>query len=150
MPITQAFCTSFKMQLFEAAHDFRSAGGDTFKCALYTSSANLDATTTAYTVTGEVSSTGTNYTAGGNALTNVSPTTSGTTAFVDFADLTFTNVTLTARGALIYNTTPTTGLGYTNPSCVVLDFGSDKSASAGDFTIQFPAAAASTAIIRIA
>lgn len=150
MPITQAFCTSFKKQLFEAAHDFRLSGGDTFKLALYTSSATLDATTTAYTTTNEVSSSGTNYTAGGGTLTNVSPTTSGTTAFVDFADLTFSNVTLTARGALIYNTTPTTGLGYTNPSCVVLDFGADKTATSGDFTIQFPTADASNAIIRIA
>lgn len=150
MAITQAFCTSFKKQLFEGAHDFRSSGGDTFKLALYTSSASLDATTTAYTTSNEVSSSGTNYSTGGNALTNVAPTTSGTTAFVDFADLTFTNVSLTARGALIYNTTPTTGLGYTNPACVVLDFGADKTATSGDFTVQFPTADASNAIIRIA
>jgi hypothetical protein len=148
MPITQAFCTSFKVQLFQAAHDFRSSGGDTFKIALYTSAANLDATTTAYTATSEV--TGTGYTAGGNTLTNVSPTSTGTTAFVDFADTTWTTATITARGALIYNTTPTAGLSLTNPANVVLDFGSDRSSSAGDFTIIFPAADATNAIIRIA
>jgi hypothetical protein len=148
MPITQAFCTSFKVQLFQAAHDFRSSGGDTFKIALYTSAANLDATTTAYTATSEV--TGTGYTAGGNTLTNVSPTSTGTTAFVDFADTTWTTATITARGALIYNTTPTAGLSLTNPANVVLDFGSDRSSSAGDFTIIFPTADATNAIIRIA
>lgn len=150
MPITQAFCTSFKVQLFQAAHDFRTsgAGGDTFRIALYTNAANLDATTTAYTVTGEV--TGTGYTAGGNTLTNIAPVSSGTTAFVDFADTTWTTATITARGALIYNTTPTAGLGLTNPSTVVLDFGSDRTSTAGDFTIIFPTADAANAIIRIA
>lgn len=150
MPITQAFCTSFKTQLFQAAHDFRTAGagGDTFKVALYTAAANLDATTTAYTTSNEV--VGTGYTAGGNNLTNVAPTSSGTTAFVDFADTTWSTATITARGALIYNSTPTSGLGLTNPSCVVLDFGSDKTSTAGDFTIVFPAADAANAIIRIA
>lgn len=148
MPITQAFCTSFKVQLFQGAHDFRSSGGDTFKIALYTSSANLDATTTAYATTNEV--TGTGYTAGGNTLTNVSPTSSGTTAFVDFADTTWSTATITARGALIYNTTPTAGLSLTNPANVVLDFGSDKTSTAGDFTIVFPTADATNAIIRIA
>lgn len=149
MPITQAFCTSFKTQLFQAAHDFRTAGsgGDTFKIALYTSAANLDATTTAYTSTSEV--VGTGYTATGNTLTNIAPTSSGTTAFVDFADTTWAAATITARGALIYNTTPTAGLGLTNPSCVVLDFGSDKTSTDGDFTIVFPAATAANAIIRI-
>mgnify|MGYP007049617319 CR=1 FL=1 len=149
MPITQAFCTSFKTQLFQAAHDFRTSGsgGDTFKIALYTSAANLDGTTTAYTATGEVSGTG--YVAGGNTLTNVAPASSGTTAFVDFADTTWAAATITARGALIYNTTPTSGLGLTNPSCVVLDFGSDKTSTDGDFTVIFPAATAGDAIIRI-
>lgn len=146
MAITQAFCTSFKQQLLEAAHDFRSTGGDTFKIALFTSSATLDATTTAYSSTNEVSGTG--YSAGGATLTRVDPTTSGTTAYTDFADVTWSTATITARGALIYNTTPTHT--YTNPSCVVLDFGSDKTSSAGDFTIQFPTADASNAIIRIA
>ena len=150
MPITQAFCTSFKTQLFQAAHDFRTsgAGGDMFKVALYTNSANLDATTTAYTTTGEV--VGTGYVASGNTLTNVAPTSSGTTAFVDFADTTWSAATITARGALIYNTTPTSGLGLANPSCVVLDFGSDKTSTDGDFTIVFPAATSANAIIRIA
>lgn len=140
-------CTSFKDQILEAVHDFRSSGGDTFKLALYTSSATLDATTTAYSATNEVSASG-SYSAGGGALTNISPTTSGTTAFTDFADLSFTTATITARGALIYNTTPTHT--YTNPSVVVLDFGADKTSTAGTFTIVFPAATDTTAIIRIA
>lgn len=142
-------CTSFKDQLLEAVHDFRTSGsgGDAFKLALYTSSATLDATTTAYSATNEVSASG-SYSAGGGALTNISPTTSGTTAFTDFDDLSFTTATITARGALIYNTTPTHT--YTNPSVVVLDFGADKTSTAGTFTIVFPAATDTTAIIRIA
>jgi hypothetical protein len=144
MAITQAMCTSFKVELLTATHNFTASTGDTFKLALYTSSATLDSTTTAYTATGEVSSSGTNYTAGGNALTNVTPTSSGTTAFTDFADLTFSTVTLTARGALIYNSSKS------NKSVCVLDFGSDKSASSGNFTIVFPTADASNAIIRLA
>jgi hypothetical protein len=139
-------CTSFKDELLEGVHDFRSSGGDTFKLALYTNSASFTAATTAYTATNEVANSGT-YAAGGGTLTNVSPTTSGTTAFTDFADLSFTSATITARGALIYNTTPAHT--YTNPSVVVLDFGSDKTSTAGTFTIQFPAATASDAIIRI-
>ena len=146
MAITQAMCTSFKDQLLEGAHDFRASGGDTFKLALYTSAATLDATTTAYSATKEVANSG-SYSAGGGTLTNVNPTTSGTTAFTDFDDLSFTTATITARGALIYNTTPAHT--YTNPSVVVLDFGSDKTSTAGTFTIQFPAATASDAIIRI-
>lgn len=148
MAITQAFCTSFKVQLFQGAHDFRASGGDVFKIALYTSAANLDATTTAYTATSEV--VGTGYVAGGNTLTNISPTSSGTTALLDFADTTWVTATITARGALIYNTTPTSGLSLTNPSNVVLDFGSDKTSTAGDFSVLFPVADASNAIIRIA
>lgn len=147
MPITQAMCTSFKDQLLEAVHDFRSSGGDTFKLALYSSAATLDATTTAYTSSNEVANSG-SYSAGGGTLTNVSPTTSGTTAFTDFADISFTSATINARGALIYNTTPTHT--YSNPAVVVLDFGSDKISTSGTFTIQFPAADASNAIIRIA
>jgi hypothetical protein len=147
MPITQAMCTSFKDQLLEGAHDFRSSGGDTFKLALYTSSANLDATTTTYSATNEVGNSG-SYSAGGGTLTNITPTTSGTTAFTDFDDISFTSATITARGALIYNTTPAHT--FTNPTVAVLDFGSDKSSSAGTFTIQFPSATASDAIIRIA
>jgi hypothetical protein len=140
-------CTSFKDELLEGVHDFRAAGGDTFKLALYTNSASFTAATTAYTSSDEVSASG-SYSAGGGSLTNVSPTTSGTTAFTDFADLTFTSATITARGALIYNSTP--GHTYTNPTVVVLDFGTDKTSTAGDFTIVFPAADASNALIRIA
>jgi hypothetical protein len=140
-------CTSFKDELLEGVHDFRSSGGDTFKLALYTNSASFTAATTAYTATNEVANSGT-YSAGGGTLTNISPTTSGTTAFADFDDLSFTSSTITARGALIYNTTPAHT--YTNPTVVVLDFGADKISTAGTFTIQFPAADASNAIIRIA
>jgi hypothetical protein len=146
MAITQAMCTSFKDQLLEAVHDFRSSGGDTFKIALYSSAATLDATTTAYTSSNEVANSGT-YAAGGGTLTNVTPTTSGTTAFTDFDDISFTSATINARGALIYNSTPTHT--YTNPSVAVLDFGGDKISTSGTFTIQFPAADASNAIIRI-
>jgi len=146
MAITQAMCTSFKDQLLEAVHDFRSSGGDTFKIALYSSAATLDATTTAYTSSNEVANSGT-YAAGGGTLTNVTPTTSGTTAFTDFDDISFTSATINARGALIYNTTPTHT--YTNPSVAVLDFGGDKISTSGTFTIQFPTADASNAIIRI-
>lgn len=140
-------CTSFKDEILEGVHDFRTTGGDTFKLALYTNSASFTAATTAYTATNEVAASG-SYTAGGGTLTNVSPITSGTTAFTDFADLTFTTATITARGALIYNTTPAHT--YTNPTVVVLDFGSDRTSTAGDFTIVFPTADASNAIIRIA
>jgi hypothetical protein len=140
-------CTSFKQQLLEAVHDFRASGGDTFKLALYTNSASFTAATTAYTATNEVGNSG-SYSAGGGTLSNVNPTSSGTTAFTDFADLTFTSATITARGALIYNTTPTHT--YTNPTVVVLDFGSDKTSTAGDFQIVFPTADASNAIIRVA
>ena len=140
--------TSFKQQLLEAVHDFRTSG-DTFYMALYTNSATLDASTTAYTATGETTNTaGSAYVAGGQALTNVNPTTGGTTAFTDFADEVWPTASFTARGALIYNSTPTHT--YTNPSVVVLDFGSDKTASAGDFTVIFPTANASDAILRIA
>lgn len=142
-------CTSFKKQLLEGAHDFRASGGDTFYMALYTNSATLDASTTAYTTSGETTNTsGSAYVAGGQALANVNPTSSGTTAFTDFADEVWSTASFTARGALIYNTTPAHT--YTNPSVVVLDFGSDKTASAGDFTVIFPTADASNAIIRIA
>ena len=142
-------CTSFKNELLYGVHDFDVSTGDTFNIALYTSSATLDASTTAYSATNETSGTG--YSAGGQALTNVNPTTSGTTAFTDFADETFTTATITARGALIYNTTPnTTSISVTNPAVVVLDFGGDKTSTVGDFTIVFPTADASNALIRIA
>lgn len=140
-------CTSFKQQLLEGVHDFRATGGDTFKLALYTNSASFTAATTAYTSTNEVGNSG-SYSAGGGTLSNVNPSSSGTTALTDFADLTFTSATITARGALIYNTTPAHT--YTNPTVVVLDFGSDKTSTAGDFQIVFPTADASNAIIRIA
>lgn len=147
MPFTgNFFCTSFKQQLLEGVHDFRLTGGDTFKLALYTDSASFTAATTAYTATNEVGNSG-SYSAGGGDLTRINPTTSGTTAFTDFADLSFTSATITARGALIYNSTPTHT--YTNPTCVVLDFGSDKTSTAGTFTIQFPTADSTNAIIRI-
>jgi hypothetical protein len=142
-------CTSFKKELLFGVHDFDLANGDTFNIALYTNSASFDASTTAYTATNEVSGTG--YSAGGQALTNVDPTTSGTTAFTDFADETWTTATITARGALIYNTTPnTTSISVSNPTVVVLDFGGDKTSTAGDFTVVFPTADSSNAIIRIA
>lgn len=140
-------CTSFKDELLEGVHDFRVTGGDTFKLAMYTNTASFTAATTAYTATNEVAASG-SYVAGGGTLTNVSPVTSGTTAFTDFADLSFTSATITARGALIYNTTPAHT--YTNPTVVVLDFGSDKTSTSGTFTIQFPTADATNAIIRIA
>jgi hypothetical protein len=140
-------CTSFKQELLQAQHDFTASTGHTFKLALYDNNASFTASTTDYTATDEVSGTG--YSAGGGTLTNVTPTTSGTTAFTDFDDLTFSSSTITARGALIYNTTAGGGSGTTE-SVVVLDFGSDKSSSAGDFTIIFPTADASNAIIRIA
>lgn len=140
-------CTSFKTQLMEAVHDFRTAGGDTFKLALYDNSASFTAATTAYTVTNEVANSGT-YAAGGGTLVNVTPTSSGTTAFTDFADLSFTSATITAYGALIYNSTPTHT--YTNPTVCVLDFGGAKTSTVGTFTIIFPTADATNAIIRIA
>lgn len=142
-------CTSFKQQILQAAHDFTASTGDTFKLALYNNTAAFTAATTAYTATNEVANSGT-YTAGGGTLTNVTPATSGTTAFTDFADLSFTSATITAFGALIYNTTPTAGLGLTNPTVCVLDFGGAKTSTSGTFTIIFPAADASNAIIRIA
>jgi hypothetical protein len=142
-------CTSFKKELLYGAHDFDASSGDTFKIALYTSSATLNAATTAYATTNEVS--GTNYTAGGGTLTPVDPTSSGTTALLDFVDETWSSATITARGALIYNTTPnTTSISLTNPAVIVLDFGGDKTSTAGNFTVVFPTADASNAIIRIA
>ena len=141
-------CTSFKQQLLQGQHDFTNSTGHTFKLALYDNSATFTAATTDYTTSNEVSASG-SYGAGGGTLTNVTPTTSGTTAFTDFADLTFTSATITARGALIYNTTTGGGSGTTD-SIVVLDFGSDKASTAGDFQVVFPTADASSAIIRVA
>jgi hypothetical protein len=142
MAITQAMCTSFKQALLDGEMDFSSDTAQSYKIALYTSSATLSAATTAYSATNEVSGTG--YTAAGAALTLVAPTTSGTTAFLDFSDVTWSTATITARGAVIYQT------GGTTPAVAVLDFGADQTSTAGDFTIQFPAADASNAIIRIA
>ncbi len=152
-----AMCTSFKQQLLLGCHDFANGTGDTFKLALYTDAAgspaiSLNADTTAYSTNTEVPNSG-SYSAGGGTLTNVTPTSSSTTAFTDFSpDLQFTTATISARGALIYNTTPnTTSSGaLTNPAVVVLDFGSVRTSTSGTFTIQFPVAAAATAIIRIA
>ncbi len=143
MAITQAMCTSFKKELLEGVHNFKNSGGNDFKLALYTSSASLDASTTAYTTSNEAS--GTNYTAKGASLTRVDPSTSGTTALTDFADLTFSNASVTARGCLIFNDTASG-----DPAVCVLDFGGDKPSTAGAFTLQFPAADSSNAIIRIA
>ncbi len=142
MAITQTLCTSFKVELLTGTHNFTATTGDSFKIALYTSSAVLDATTTAYSATNEVSGTG--YTAGGAALTEITPTSSGTTAYVDFGDATWSSATITARGALIYNATDS------NKAVAVLDFGADKTSTNGDFTVQFPTADSSSAIIRIA
>lgn len=146
MAITQAMCTSFKEELLEGKHDFTN-GADAMKLALFTSSATLSAATTDYSTTNEASGTG--YSAGGGALTNVTPTSSGTTAFTDFNDLTFSSSTITARGAMIYNTQTGGGSGTTD-AVAILDFGADKTSTNGDFTIQFPTADASNAIIRIA
>jgi len=141
-------CTSFKVELMQAQHDFTNSTGHTFKIALYDNNASFDASTTDYTTTNEVAASG-SYTAGGGTLTNVTPTSSSTTAFTDFDDITFTSATITARGALIYNTTTGGGSGTTD-TVVVLDFGSDKTSTSGDFQIVFPTADASNAIIRIA
>jgi len=135
-------CTSFKKALLDGEMDFSSNTSQTFKIALFTSAATLNADTTAYTSSNEV--VGAGYTAGGNTLTVVAPATSGTTAFLDFSDTTWSSATITARGALIYQS------GGSNPAVAVLDFGSDKSTVADSFTVQFPTADASTAIVRIA
>ena len=137
-------CTSFKVELMRAVHNFTTSTGNTFKLALYDNSASFTAATTAYTATNEVANSGT-YAAGGGTLTNVTPTSTGTTAFTDFADLSFTTATITAYGALIYNDTAAG-----NPTVCVLDFGGAKTSTAGTFTIVFPAADSTNAIIRIA
>jgi len=142
MAITQSMATSFKKELLEGKHNFLASGGNSFKLALYTSSATMGAATTAFTTTNQAA--GTNYSSGGNALTNVNPASSGTTAFTDFADLTFGTATITARGCMIYNDT------NADRNVAVFDFGGDKTSTAGSFTITFPTADASNAIIRIA
>ena len=151
MAITQAMCTSFKTELMTATHNF-ATNGNVFKLSLYAiggggksgTTATLGAATTAFTTTGEVANSG-SYATPGGSLTNVAPTSTGTTAFTDFADLSFTTATITARGALIYNDTATG-----DPAVAVLDFGANKTSTSGTFTIQFPAADATNAIIRIA
>ena len=142
MAITSAICTSFKQEILVGTHNFTATSGDTFKIALYTSSASLGASTTAYSTSNEISGTG--YTAAGATLTSVTPTTSGTTAFCDFADVSYTSASFTANGALIYNDD------QTDKAVAVIAFGGDKTVSSGTFTIQFPTADASNAIIRIA
>lgn len=137
-----ALCTSFKQEILVGTHNFTASSGNTFKLALYTNSASPTAATTAYSTSNEVSGTG--YSAGGGTLVSVTPTTSGTTAFCDFADLTFSSSSITARGAIIYNSSAS------DKAVAVLDFGSDKTSSSGDFTISFPTADASNAIIRLA
>jgi hypothetical protein len=137
-------CTSFKQEILQGVHNFTNGTGNTFKLALYDNSASFTAATTAYTATNEVPDSG-SYAAGGGTLTNVTPTTSGTTAFTDFADLSFTSATITAYGALIYNDSAAG-----DPTVCVLDFGGAKTSTSGTFTIIFPAATASDAIIRIA
>jgi hypothetical protein len=137
-------CTSFKVQLMQGVHNFTTGTGNTFKLALYDNSASFTAATTAYTASNEVANSG-SYAAGGGALTNVTPTSSGTTAFTDFADLSFTSATITAFGALIYNDTAAG-----DPSVCVLDFGGAKTSTSGTFTIIFPTADSTSAIIRIA
>ena len=136
-------CTSFKTELMTGTHNFTASTGNTFKLALYDNTASFTAATTAYTTSNEISGSG--YSAGGGTLTNVTPTSSSTTAFTDFDDLTFSTATITARGALIYNDTAAG-----DPSIVVLDFGGDKTSTAGDFKIVMPTADASNALIRIA
>ena len=137
-------CTSFKVELMRGVHNFTTSTGNTFKLALYDNSASFTAATTTYTVTNEVAASG-SYVAGGGALTNVTPSSTGTTAFTDFADLSFTSATITAFGALIYNDTAAG-----DPAVCVLDFGGAKTSTSGTFTIIFPTADATNAIIRIA
>lgn len=147
MAITQAMCTSFKVELMQAVHNFTNTTGNTFKLALFRAQASIVGTfgagTTNYSDMGADQATGTNYTAGGSSLTNVTPTSSGTTAYTDFADLVFTNVTITTSGCLIYNSSAS------NKAVAVFNFGGDKTATAGDLTIIFPTADASNAIIRL-
>ena len=147
MAITQAVCDSFKVELLEGEHDFRSSGGDAFKLALYTNAATLSNTTTAFTTSNEVGDSGT-YSSGGGALTNQGASGTGATAFIDFSDLSFTSATISAQAAVIYNSN-TSATTNTNAAVMVLDFGAVKTSTSGTFTIQFPAADASNAILRI-
>jgi hypothetical protein len=145
MAISSAICNSFKQEILVGTHNFTASSGNSFKLALYTSSASLGAGTTAYSSSNEISNTsGSAYTAGGKALTSVTPVLDGSTACCDFADISFTSASFTANGCLIYNDT------QSDKACAVVAFGGDKTVSSGTFTIQFPAADASNAIIRIA
>ena len=146
MAITSAICNSFKAEVLKAVHNFTASSGNSFKLALYTSSATLNKSTTAYASTNEISNTsGSAYSAGGSALTSVTPVLSSDTAVCDFADLSFTSASFTANGCLIYNDTASG-----DPAVCAIAFGSDKTVTSGTFTIQFPTADASNAIIRIA
>ena len=146
MAITSAVCTSFKVELLKGVHNFTATTGNTFKLALYTSSASLGAGTTAYTTSNEITNTsGTAYTAAGATLTSVTPVADSTTAVCDFNDVSYTSATFTANGCLIYNDTATG-----DPACAVVAFGGDKTVTSGTFTIQFPTADATNAIIRLA
>jgi len=150
MAITSAICSSFKQELLQGKHNFSSSSGDTFKIAMFTSSASLGASTTDYSTSNEITNTsGTAYTAGGASLTNAGVTLSSTTAFTDFSDVSFTSATFTANGAMIYNTTTGTDTSTTD-AVAIIAFGADKTVSSGTFTIQFPTAGATTAIIRLA
>ena len=150
MAISSAVCTSFKVELLKGDHNFTASTGDTFKIALFTSSATLGAGTTDYSTSNEITNTsGTAYTAGGATLTSVTPTSSGTTAYCDFSDVSWSSASFTANGCLIYNTTTGTGTSTTDAVCAIA-FGGDKTVSSGTFTIQFPTADASDAILRIA
>ena len=150
MAITSAICSSFKQELLQGKHNFSSSSGDTFKIALFTSSASLGGSTTDYSTSNEITNTsGTAYTAGGASLTNSGVSLSSTTAFTDFSDVSYSSATFTANGALIYNTTTGTSTGTTD-AVAVIAFGADKTVTSGTFTIQFPTADATNAIIRIA
>ena len=150
MAISSAICNSFKQEILVGTHNFTASSGNTFKIALYTSSASLGASTTAYSTSNEISNTsGSAYTAGGATLTNNGVSLSSTTAFVDFADVTYSSASFTANGAMIYNTTTDGGSGTTD-AVAIIAFGGDKTASNGTFKIEFPAADASNAIIRLA
>ena len=146
MAITSAICTSFKVELLKGVHNFTATTGNTFKIALYDSDATLGASTTAFTTSEEITNTsGTAYTSGGATLPSVTPVASSTTAVCDFADVSYSSATFTANGALIYNDTATG-----DPACVAIAFGGDKTVTSGTFTIQFPTADATNAIIRLA
>ena len=146
MAITSAICSSFKQELLQGKHNFSSSSGDTFKIALFTSSASLGASTTDYSTSNEITNTsGTAYTAGGASLTNSGVSLSSTTAFTDFSDVSYTSASFTANGCLIYNDSASG-----DPACVVVAFGGDKTVTSGTFTIQFPTADATNAIIRLA